>query len=310
MAIHPHHLSEQERSFTTATRRKCPGCGYSLRGLRGTGRCPECGLPIQMPQNVDDPLSLMPMPIIRRIRRACLVATMTVAVFVTIVIAAVFGGHLVPKVLASVMAALVFAWIVSAWMLTPVLSGPSAVFRGFTAASRRRRLARWLQWGWMLPVAAMVFQAFASKAAVKGPAPEMILALHYGGVAIGIAAVIAMCVHLEELSTWACDREAASAFNVAMWGIPIVTGMILLLEFFKPAVVIAMFFAIIWAIAVSAFPWALVSLSRSVSWSVRHAREHQGRERRRRDRDEAHQRRLEKSIAAMDAPGGRDERMS
>ena len=35
-------MAERSISFD----RKCTGCGYNLRGLPGTGACPECGRPV------------------------------------------------------------------------------------------------------------------------------------------------------------------------------------------------------------------------------------------------------------------------
>src|SRR5438552_13978961 len=42
----------------------CLGCGYNLRGLRAGVKCPECGMPSVMPAGIDDPLALMPRPVI------------------------------------------------------------------------------------------------------------------------------------------------------------------------------------------------------------------------------------------------------
>lgn len=46
----------------------CDRCGYNLRGLRYGGRCPECGLPIQLPDWSRDSLSAAPIADIRKLR--------------------------------------------------------------------------------------------------------------------------------------------------------------------------------------------------------------------------------------------------
>ena len=68
-----------------AEERPYPACGYDLQGLLREGCCPECrgGAVVgpSMGRILDEPLSHMPLAVIKAFRRGCWLTSLTVAGF-------------------------------------------------------------------------------------------------------------------------------------------------------------------------------------------------------------------------------------
>ena len=107
-----------------------------------------------------------------------------------------------------------------------------------------------------------------------------------------------LSVALQGLADWTYDRQAEAAFNVAVWTIPISSA--LMLFFNIPSVVLVVLLAGFWIVSMASFPYALLTLSRSIALSVAHAHEHQERLCRRQARAEEEAERYRSTVAAMD----------
>lgn len=275
--------------------RPCAACGYNLRGLSLRGQCPECGLPVAAEQTarlLDDPLSLMPIHVIRVFRRGCWLASLTVVVFLGLMVSRWWGNWL-PWAWSSVLLTAAVLWALAAWLVTPAFELRQAVLRGFATGSRLRQAARWLQLGWVVAAATGLVQAVRPGSGGAG--------LLYAGAAIGIGlgAVggVALAVMLQRLAEWVRDDRAERALNLAVWGVPLAT-LLLLVPLHLP--MIGILVSVLWLLAVGCLPYGLLSLSQSVTLSVMHAREHQDRERRRYQRDAEFSQRITDTLARID----------
>ena len=306
----PHNL----RAMTTAqpapiiqTDRPCLGCGYNLRGLRAGINCPECGMPSVMPAGIDEPLALMPRRVILAFVWGCWVASICVVGVVGAIMASRFPDldPLVPRI---TLVGLSLLWLIATWMLTPAFAIPQAVFHGFSHASKVRKAARLFQIGWVLTALCALGATLTS-----GPATSPSLLFDWGmwlGFLSGIAGVIALCVLMEQLADWTRDESAKTMFNWAMWGLPVV-GLLLMLRVpirTAGAVVGGMglsFTAVLWGtslIFAAMFPYALLSLSKSVSLSIVHSFEHEERTKRRDERTRQYHARVGEMVEKMDKP--------
>ncbi|MEE9129345.1 MAG: hypothetical protein V3T84_04955 [Phycisphaerales bacterium] len=249
--------------------KQCDQCGYILRGLSYGGACPECGTPIVLRSDRDLPFHEMPLPLIKQFRVNSWIATLSVAGFVGLL---VFGRSLAGSgvSMAGLMVALIIAWIYAVWRLTPVLDQPQAAAYGFSREGRLRVAARWLQLGWVL-------------AALSIPAVGWIffLVVFFVGVGLGLLGLAALSLFLGRFAGWVRDEFAEKAFSLAIWGnviaVPLTFAIANLVFGLSPlllifSVVIVLPIVALLLVSLLAFPVGLLSLSRSVDWSVVHSR--------------------------------------
>jgi len=284
-----------------AATRMCLRCGYNLHGLPVGGRCPECGLPIVMPGEIDEPLCTMPIGIIRTFQAASWLASACALGLIVLVIAErwMLLGTPAP---AALLAAFSLLWAAAVWLLTGAYDMPQALFHGFSSTGRLRLWARGLQAGWVLAAGAAFLKQAAAKTAGGGILPTLLGSTSVLGIAIGLAGIVVLAIQLRRLAEWARDSNAERALNLTAWGIPITTPLLFVN---LPILLLGLALGLIWVTSVCAFVYALFSLSGSLTWSVRHAREYQDRLRRQRRRAEEYGEEVAGAVAEMDAARAR-----
>ena len=113
-----------------------------------------------------------------------------------------------------------------------------------------------------------------------------------------------LSLQLEALAEWACDRGAANAFNYAAWGIPVTSLLVVLVGLGgTPFLLIGLMLFGVWTVSVLAFPFGLLSLTRSITWSVAHASDYHDRLRSRQDRAERFNEDVRGAVRRMDETG-------
>ena len=285
------YLTDKYLKYTAALRGKpidqdtqCEYCGYNLRGLRYGKACPECGTPIRYRREPDLAFYEMPLPLIKGFRLSCWMAILAfVGIVACWMIGGLRGGSVISPVLMLVVVGL---WLTAVWRLTQPLNVPQAVAHGLSPRSRLRNAARWLQSGWALAAGSLA--ANQAQAALAFPTP-LFDSLFVVGVLIGIVGIAALALFLARFANWVRDEFAARAFSTAVWGGVILTPLVLLLPvinvpigpfgiFLAPMILVVIIVLLL--VTVAAFPVGLYSLSRSVDWSVIHAKERTERDRR------------------------------
>ena len=249
--------------------------------------------------DLDDPLSMMPLRVIRRFRAASWAAT--ACVFVVIVVLIGTPGLALPRpAKLGLLAGVSLLWCGAAWLLTPAFDLPQAVQRGFGRRGRLRAAARGLQLGWVVAAGAG-WVAAAVPAGAAGRAPLALLsALAWLGAIAGLAGVVTLTVLLQRLAEWARDGDAERALNLTLWGTPIMSLALVIGSNVRLFFVVLAAMFILWLICVAALPYALLSLSKSMWWTVRHAHEYHARMRRQRERAERRTEELAGPLAQAD----------
>jgi len=184
------------------------------------------------------------------------------------------------------------AWVAGVWQITPAFEFKQAVRRGFSQSSRLRQAARWMQFAWPAAVACMLFLgAFAGSSPILLGMMRLLLLVC---VLLGLTGLIVLSLLFEELADWTCDDTAERFFRGSQWGIAC-GALVIVLAVLANAVMpnailtgilrIASFFAAFMLLAsIATYLYALLSLSKSVTLSLYHAKEHQQRLRRREQR--------------------------
>lgn len=247
-----------------ATDTLCVKCDYNLRGLLSSSNCPECGAAVKKSLGVAfSTLSEAPLEDIEKLRRGlwagtwCLVLGLPVVVLTTWVTHFTGVGFIVLSLL----------WIAAVFRMLPVLKAPEGKSYGFRSGSRLREFARWSQVGWLV--------AFAALAA--GPIGSVWGVVAVLSILVGLAGLVAIAVLLERLGRWSCNESASAKMNFTVFFLPLTTAVIFLCHGGgSPG---RLFFLLRglswfgWVVALIAFAWALLSLTRSTSWAGFHARQ-------------------------------------
>ena len=272
--------------------RACDGCGYNLRGLRLDGRCPECGRRIHVgtPLSIDDPMSLAPRAVIRAFRRGTWLASGCVVGWLLLEAFFYFGPirEGVHRVALLVLAA---GWCLATWLLTPSFSIEPARFHGFGGRGHLRIVARVLQGGWLLAAVTSFLPWLPGAAWVA-----------LAGALVGLAGLMALSVVLMRLADWVRDDTARRNFNWFLWGVvpgAIAFGYLVPILGRMPLLGLALLAGgILWVLF--QFPVGVLSLGRSMEYTMRHARDLEARGLRQRERRKRFRSEVTAKIRAMD----------
>ncbi len=265
----------------------CLACGYNLRGLPIGGSCPECGaVMILAGRGLDDPLNQMPTNILKAFLRGGIAGTAALAGVIGLV-AGVFLGW-IADVQALWIVALVVAsvWCLAVWWLTPAFNHPAAQHHGFVAGSKRRLLARVLQFGWILfSLTLLIDSMIVNQPTVAETAFSVIALL---SLATGLFGLMILSMVLEGLAEWVRESSALTAMNLMFWGPLMLCGGIAISWVLGIAApngllsgLFSMFLLLIAAIGglmiVIGFTWGMTVLIRGIALSMVHAIEHRNR---------------------------------
>jgi hypothetical protein len=278
--------------------RPCPGCGYNLRGLPLDGHCPECGTAVQASRRaLDDPLSRMPVEVVRVFRRGGWAATLCVLAVIGLII----GRHFITQkvaVQAAAVAAISLLWWVAVLAITPAVDLPQAHFHGFSEKGRLRRVTRVLQLAWL------VYATIALMVALLPPLPSagqsLVTAMMGLARLAGVVGVVCLSIVLRRLSEWVRDDGAERAFEWFAWAFPIAY----LLYVYDPTWPWRAFTIVAMIGAMLLLPWGIFSLSRSMHYSLIHAREKVEHDKRSRERQRRDAERVADAVARMDRARG------
>ena len=253
--------------------RACLHCGYSLRGLAIGAACPECGMSSKVPEAIDDPLSRMPVPVILRFKWGCW-ATVWTGVLGVLLWLTLRSGN-VPELVPLVgLAALAVHWQVVVRLVTPAFALPQASMRGFSPRGRLRIVVQWLQLGWLLAIGATLADVAITS---TSPQFDILPRLVPLGLFVGVVGIFLWAILLGRLAEWTCDKAAETVFNWAVWTLPFTA---LLLMWTPRNFVLGLAFLVLAVVPFFMMPIGLISLAKSISYSVYHSIEHEDRQER------------------------------
>lgn len=306
----------------------CPGCGYSLKGLRSSSRCPECGRAIAEKSrgpafSGDDSLVDAPSGYLRFLALGCIL--MVLGSLSTLFMLR-RAWMLQSQLWTFAAAAAAILWLVGVFIVTE----PRRSNRGVSHEARRawiktRWTARILHLAWPGAVLAVFIgirfslAGLASMNAGLGPglsgyAPHADAAAGIF-VLIGIAAAIPLCIFLTDLAEWARNDQLGERFRAAAWalafgGLAVIAcqaawGRLGPLNFV--AFVGRLFGAVAFVGGLIVFLICLIQLATNALWAIHNAREAELIDER---RAEKRARQLERDLAALDAVGAPPPAMS
>ncbi|MHC4992294.1 MAG: hypothetical protein ACYTGC_15075 [Planctomycetota bacterium] len=278
--------------------RRCGQCGYNLRGLRVGGTCPECGAPMRRPPVADLPMSAAPVSVIRRLRTASWSASVCALLMAAWLVPAVWPTVIFSRVwmdrydasFNAVFTMLGALWFGVVWFLTPVIDDQQARIRGFSAGGRLRVVVRATQLCWALYGVVLIVLAMPGlPAAARGPMLTV-----QGALELGCAvAIVTLCIMLHRVAEWTRDDTAQMAFNWIGWGVSTAYLLMLISRPHMGMIAFVIRIAVLPALCLVLLPLGLLSLSRSLSYSILHNLDDQDREIRR----QARRRRYDEQVA-------------
>lgn len=310
---------------TVATDRPCLKCGYSLRGLKYGGRCPECGHPINRPRvgggRFSDALAESPLSYLKPLAVGLLLMA-TSGVGTAASLGLVRGGHGLHGAIWSVVLASV--WWVGVWIVTrPRPIHDHTIYDPLLDSPRLRLAVRLTQLAWLAAAAGWLMAALGPVlspppapivGAVVAAAPPPAMETYGRRLAlvsepIGFLSIVSLSILLSSLADWAGDSPVAERFRMSAWGIAVggTLGILGLLGAGSPGTVmgiIGVLGMITLAGAVLAlviFVISLVQLAGEAVWAISNAHNRAAVEERIARRREAEERKLDLSNARAEA---------
>lgn len=298
--LHKEELRYYGKGDTGASARNCATCGHNLSGVDPQGSCPECGTSISATKYRDDPLSSMPLDVIRAFRLGGWIAAVCMMMSIGWIAATMIRSFppLVESLPWIVIAAI---WVWSAFLLTPTMAVREAVSRGFGARSQWRTIARWSQLAWIGSTSIAVIDA-----AITSPTSASALVLQVLGIAsmvVGVIGLVMLLVLMERLAEWVRDDVAQRSFNWAIWVLPVSLGLGVVQQSFGISGLFGLLtggIVLLQLSAIAAIPWGFLSLARSLTYAVLHAHEARDLEDQRRRRRAEYTDEVADSVSRMD----------
>ena len=275
MGLEPAHTKPEQTEGVSPpiayieSNKKCLQCGYELRGLPIGGNCPECGQPTFIPTTIDDPLSLMPVMVIRKLKWGCWAAFWHM--WLSFILVLLLWWSTMPKmVILSALLALAISWQLGVRLAIPALDLPQATILGFTSRSRMLISTRWLQIGWVIAAVGGELQVVVS---TPSPLADFSIPIIRFGIMVGILGLVLLAIMLGRLAEWSRDDEAQKLLLWVMWLlIPAVWFFSMQPPLSRWSV---LFYVASWLVVIL-YPVCLLKLARSVSYCVHHALESEG----------------------------------
>lgn len=267
--------------------RSCTGCGYNLRGLKTSGRCPECGKSITGGEEVGSSDPTAPRVRRRKIIEICDLPPGTIRKFsigfylaaVTLmgVITLVFFNFkigLSDELFAATITGLSCVWILAVWLMTTTLDIPYDQRLGEPWELKVRTWARWLQLGWLMQSMVAWFVALSP----TGTVPGLVVAGYITAELAGVAGIALLCMLLANLANWVRDEFAERCFNFTFFTLIVVSPLQFIVLPLGMTVLSILFIVFVllwpvWFVGLVAFPVGMWSLGRAMSWAARHSRD-------------------------------------
>lgn len=200
--------------------RVCTGCGYSLKGLRLGGNCPECGKPIsgrKKTPRYTDQLVHAPMEWLEVFAIGTLLMFLSAAASLGMIITLLFVQN-VPILL--VFAGITAAWSLGVWMSTrprPVM--PTTTVNVVHEWSGLRMMARVSQAFWPLTVLLALFCIWVYNNSLSTVALYAAIGCTGLALLVAVAGLAPTCALLAHLADWAEDSSLSQSLRGCAWTI-------------------------------------------------------------------------------------------
>lgn len=273
----------QQKSLIRDQMKNCLECGYPLSGKR-TGRCPECGKPIQV--DIDLSLALERSP--RRIIFSFAIRMTVVGVLIALVIPFVTANFGRYSDGSSAFALVVSVpLILSSFLITPPWQDPVAISNGFGSRDRIRLATRWGSFSWLI-------LASCSSLIASGLLPGTIIVAALGFLLgpIGLLCLFQLFlffVCLDRLGHWMRDEVACSMIrfihlSLIVIGIGVLVGIIGPILFPISPGFFPIYSAIVFVVMMLMVVALLILMTKTVWFTLLHSAENSASDRRLRER--------------------------
>ncbi len=254
--------------------RACVSCGYSLKGIPASGKCPECGHLVRRSvkaNRYDDSLVNAPLGWLRALSTGAYFLALSGFGFLVGYVGLAFSpAPPLSVVLLLLTLASAAGWWVGVWMCTR----PRPVNSHTTIAPERewarlRLIARISQAGWGL---AMVIAAVQAVMSPVGMLNQVLSGLAGLAVLAALAGHMALCLYLSRLADWANDSGLSNHFKSAsylVFALILSDGLMLLAQVF--GFLLVLFSVLMFIVSIAAVVhfyiglWQFASMTR---WAV------------------------------------------